>query len=236
MSKNPNSANETGALSRRDLLGWTGRIGGAAAVAATMPKMSEFILGSTPAHAADKPLNIAVIGQQMSAQSDQRSWDGMQSWMKGVGVDKKWKVNLTDAKGDPGKLVSQIQDAVTAKVDAIIVLFGTLTAAHAALEFGEELEHSVLQHRLRLAGAGDRRPDQQQLQHRWFGIAVHGRPPAGERQGQGEDRRHHRQLPPWYTQARQGARDAAHGEQLDRASRTPASSSMRASTRRRRTS
>ena len=134
MSKNPDSANETGALSRRDLLGWTGRIGGAAAVAATMPKMSEFILGSTPAHAADKPLNIAVIGQQMSAQSDQRSWDGMQSWMKGVGVDKKWKVNLTDAKGDPGKLVSQIQDAVTAKVDAIIVLFGTLTAAHAALE------------------------------------------------------------------------------------------------------
>ncbi|MBN9068021.1 MAG: sugar ABC transporter substrate-binding protein [Rhizobiales bacterium] len=122
------------ALSRRDLLNWTGKIGGAAAVAATMPKINEFLLGSTPAHAADKPLNVAVLGQQMSAQSDQRSWAGMQAWIKGVGVDKSWKVNLTDAKGDPGKLVSQIQDAVTSKVDAIVVLFGTLTAAHAALE------------------------------------------------------------------------------------------------------
>lgn len=123
-----------GAMSRRDLLGWTKRIGGAAAVAATMPKLAEFALGSTPAFAADKPLNVAVIGQQMAAQSDQRAWDGMQAWMKGMGVDKTWKMNLTDAKGDPGKLVSQIQDAVTAKVDAIIVLFATLTAAHAALD------------------------------------------------------------------------------------------------------
>ncbi|WP_143540762.1 substrate-binding domain-containing protein [Rhizobium sp. L43] len=54
--------------------------------------------------------------------------------MNGMGVDKTWKMNLTDAKGDPGKLVSQIQDAGTAKVDAIIVLFATLTAAHAALD------------------------------------------------------------------------------------------------------
>lgn len=121
-------------VSRRDLLKWGGRAGGVAAAAATMPNMAEFLLGSTPAFAADKPLNIAVIGQQMSAQSDQRAWEGMQTWMKGMGVDKTWKMNLTDAKGDPGKLVSQIQDAVTAKVDAIIVLFATLTAAHAALD------------------------------------------------------------------------------------------------------
>jgi ribose transport system substrate-binding protein len=123
-----------GGVSRRDVLKWGSRAGGAATVVATVPKMAEFLLGSTPAYAADKPLNIAVIGQQMSAQSDQRAWEGMQAWMKGMGVDKTWKMNLTDAKGDPGKLVSQLQDAVTAKVDAIIVLFATLTAAHAALE------------------------------------------------------------------------------------------------------
>lgn len=134
MSEEKNPANNDGAISRRDLLGWTGKIGGTAAVVAAMPQLSEFVLGSTAAYAAGKPLRVVVIGQQMSAQSDQRSWAGMQSWMKGVGVDKTWNVSLTDAKGDPGKLVSQMQDAVTAKVDAIVVLFGTLTAAHAALE------------------------------------------------------------------------------------------------------
>ncbi len=128
------SAKTEDAWSRRDVLGWTGKMGGAAAVAATMPKMAEFVLGSTPANAAGKALNVAVLGQQMSAQSDQRSWAGLQAWLKGVGLDKTWNVNLTDAKGDPGALVSEIEDAVTAKVDAIVVLFGTLTAARAALE------------------------------------------------------------------------------------------------------
>ncbi len=121
-------------MSRRKLLGTTGKAGGLAAAAAAAPNFLDFILGSTPAQAAEKELNIAVLGQQIAAQSDQRAWAGMQTWMKAVGVDKVWKTNLVDAKGDPGKLVSQIQDAVTAKVDAIVVLFGTLTAAHAALE------------------------------------------------------------------------------------------------------
>ncbi len=135
MRKETEATTGGGAVSRRDVLGWTGKLGGAAAIAATMPKMAEFVLGSTPAAAAEgRAINVAVLGQQMSAQSDQRAWDGMQAWMKNTGVDKVWNVNLSDAKGDPGKLVSQIQDAVTAKVDAIVVLFGTLTAAHAALE------------------------------------------------------------------------------------------------------
>jgi ribose transport system substrate-binding protein len=134
MTKDESQPRVESEISRRDLLNWTGRIGALGAVAAAAPRMSEFLLGSTPAHAAEKPLKVAVIGQQMSAQSDQRAWAGMQSWMKGVGVDKTWNINLTDAKGDPGELVSQMQDAVTANVDAIVVLFGTLTAAHAALE------------------------------------------------------------------------------------------------------
>lgn len=72
-------SNISGGASRRDLLKWGGRASGVAAAAATMPNMAEFLLGSTPAFAADKPLNIAVIGQQMSAQPDQRAWEGMQT-------------------------------------------------------------------------------------------------------------------------------------------------------------
>jgi ribose transport system substrate-binding protein len=95
---------------------------------------TEFLIGSASANAAEKSLTVAVLAQQMAAQSDQRTWAGMQDWLKKTGMDAKWRVNLSDAKGDPGTLVSRIQDAITAKVDAIVVLFGTLTAARSALE------------------------------------------------------------------------------------------------------
>ena len=117
--------------SRRTLL----RGLGLGAAALTTPGLSQFLLGSTPARAAEgKPVKLAVVAQQMSAQSDQRAWAGMQQWLKTTGLDKSWQVNLTDAKGDPGALVSQIEDAITAKSDAIMVLYGTLTAAHSALQ------------------------------------------------------------------------------------------------------
>ena len=81
-----------------------------------------------------KPLKVAVIAQQMSAQSDTRSWAGLQQWLAKTGLDKVWQVNQTDAKGDPGQMVSQIQDAISAKSDAILVMYGTLTAAKSALD------------------------------------------------------------------------------------------------------
>ena len=114
--------------SRRDLL----RMGAATAGTAML---ADFALGSTPAKAAEggRGVTVAVCAQQMSAQSDQRSWQGMQQWLKTTGLDHKWHVTLTDAKGDPGTLVNQLQDAVTRKVDAILVMYGTLTAAHSAL-------------------------------------------------------------------------------------------------------
>lgn len=122
--------------SRRDLLKGLGL--GAAALSGV--KLAEFALGSTPAHAQTaRPVNLAVIAQQMSAQSDQRSWAGLQQWLKTTGLEKTWHITQTDAKGDPGALVSQIEDAITAKADAIMVLFGTLTAAHSALQ---DLERS----------------------------------------------------------------------------------------------
>jgi ribose transport system substrate-binding protein len=70
----------------------------------------------------------------MSAQSDQRSWAGLQQWLGKTGLDKVWRINQTDAKGDPGQMVSQVQDAITAKSDAILVMYGTLTAAKSALD------------------------------------------------------------------------------------------------------
>jgi len=107
--------------------------GGAGALAMSGVQFGAFLEGSNPAFAADKPLKVAVIAQQMAAQSDTRAWDGLQQWLKGMKLDNVWQVNLVDAKGDPGALVSQVQDAISAKVDAILVMFGTLTAAHAAL-------------------------------------------------------------------------------------------------------
>ena len=128
----------TGEPTRRGLLGGVGM--GAAALGSL--KLAEFALGSTPAVAqAAKPVHLAVIAQQMTAQSDQRSWAGFQTWFKNSGLDKTWQVTLTDAKGDPGALISQIEDAITAKADAILVMFATLTAAHSALA---DLERSKI--------------------------------------------------------------------------------------------
>ena len=115
---------------RRNVLGGLGGLGAALGGA----QLAQFAFGSRPAVAQDgKPVSVAVIAQQMAAQSDVRSWAGLQKWLKTTGLDQKWHVTLTDAKGDPGTLVSQIEDAITAKADAILVMYGTLTAAHSAL-------------------------------------------------------------------------------------------------------
>jgi ribose transport system substrate-binding protein len=121
----------TNAMSRRSMLRLGGGVGAAALAGGV--QFSAFLEGSNPAFAADKPLTVAVVAQQMAAQSDQRAWDGLQQWLRGMKLEDRWKMNLTDAKGDPGTLVSQVQDAISAKADAILVMFGTLTAAHSAL-------------------------------------------------------------------------------------------------------
>lgn len=117
---------------RRGVLG--GGMGLAAASGGV--QLAQFALGSSPARAQAqaRPVKLAVVAQQTSAQSDQRSWAGFQQWLKAMGLDKSWEVNITDAKGDPGALVSQIENAITAKSDAVLVMHGTLTAAHSAPE------------------------------------------------------------------------------------------------------
>ncbi|WP_428390298.1 sugar ABC transporter substrate-binding protein [Lichenicoccus sp.] len=108
-------------------------LGAAAALGGV--QLADFAFGNRLAVAQDKtkPIKLAVVAQQMSAQSDQRSWAGLQQWLKTTGFDKTWQVNMTDAKGDPGALVSQLENAITARSDAILVMYGTLTAAHSAL-------------------------------------------------------------------------------------------------------
>ena len=117
---------------RRSLLQGLGATG--AAIGGV--QLAQFAVGSTPAlaQAKAKPVKLAVVAQQMSAQSDQRSWAGFQQWLGKTGLDKSWNVEMTDAKGDPGALVSQVENAITGKSDAVLVMYGTLTAAHSALD------------------------------------------------------------------------------------------------------
>ncbi|OXI43849.1 sugar ABC transporter substrate-binding protein [Burkholderia aenigmatica] len=115
--------------SRRRLLGVAAAAGGI--------QFAQMLMGDSAfaqSKVQGRPLRVAVIAQQMSAQSDQRSWSGFQQWLKKSGLDKTWQIKQTDAKGDPGQLVSQIEDAITAKSDAILVMYGTLTAAKSALD------------------------------------------------------------------------------------------------------
>ncbi len=77
-------------------------------------------------------ITVAFIVQQMAAQSGQRALAGYENWVENSGVN--WETVVTDAQGDPGQLSSMVEDAVSREVDAIVVAFGTLTAAQGALE------------------------------------------------------------------------------------------------------
>ena len=118
-------------LSRRSLL---------QGLAGTAITTAAFGLGGAPtalANAAFAPkkqgkLQVAYINQQQAAQSDQRTQAGFEKWMADNAID--WDVVISDAKGDPGTLSNMISDAVTKGVNAIVVAFGTLTAAQGALE------------------------------------------------------------------------------------------------------
>jgi ribose transport system substrate-binding protein len=84
------------------------------------------------AKAKQKHLTIAFLAQQMSAQSDQHSLASFQKFVKDNALP--WDVRVQDAKGDAGTLSGMMSNSVTAKVDAMIVAYGTLTAAQGALQ------------------------------------------------------------------------------------------------------
>jgi ribose transport system substrate-binding protein len=84
------------------------------------------------AEAKKKPLKIAFIVQQLSAQSGQHSVAAFEKYVKDEALP--WDVRVQDAKGDPGTLSAMMTDAATARVDGIVVAYGTLTAAQTALK------------------------------------------------------------------------------------------------------
>ncbi|TAM68531.1 MAG: hypothetical protein EPN48_11020 [Microbacteriaceae bacterium] len=84
------------------------------------------------AKARSKKLTIALVMQQLSAQSDQHSVDAFKKYVKDENLP--WDLRIQDAKGDPGTLSSMMTDSATAGVDGMVVGYGTLTSAQAALQ------------------------------------------------------------------------------------------------------
>ena len=82
--------------------------------------------------AGKSQISLTWVAQQQAAQSGQRALKGFQNYVKSKNLD--WDVTVTDAKGDPGTLSKMVTDAATRGSDAIIVAFGTLTAAQGALK------------------------------------------------------------------------------------------------------
>lgn len=88
--------------------------------------------------AGKSQISLTWVAQQQSAQSGQRALEGFRAHVKSKNLN--WDVTVTDAKGDPGTLSKMVTDAATRGSDAIIVAFGTLTAAQGALNNVKEAE------------------------------------------------------------------------------------------------
>jgi ribose transport system substrate-binding protein len=89
------------------------------------------LLGSCAAKPKQK--TVAVVTPYMANETTKYVIDVF----KGLGEAKGWKVNVTDTAGDFGLLVGRIQDAVTQKVDAIVLGMGDpvqMTAGLAAAQ------------------------------------------------------------------------------------------------------
>lgn len=81
--------------------------------------------------AKNKTITVSFLAQQMSASSDQHALAAIKKYIKDRGLP--WNLNVQNAQGSPAKLSQMMEDAATRKVDAIVVAYGTLTAAQAGL-------------------------------------------------------------------------------------------------------
>jgi ribose transport system substrate-binding protein len=79
-------------------------------------------------------LKVALIMTQMAAQSDQGVVQGWNDWLKRKGYDKSWDAPLQDGESNANKTASMIEDAVSKKVDAIVVGFGYMESMTGALK------------------------------------------------------------------------------------------------------
>lgn len=87
-----------------------------------------FLLNATGANA----LNLAWVHANAAAQSEQRVKAGFDAWLKETGKD--WNVSLLDSGGSGERTASNLQDAASRGVDAIIITMADLRASRAAID------------------------------------------------------------------------------------------------------
>lgn len=90
------------------------------------------VMAGSNAWAQDKALNVAWVHSNAAAQSEQRVKAGFEEWLKKSG--KSWKVSYLDSKGSGEQTASNLQDAVSRNVDAIIITMADMRASRAALD------------------------------------------------------------------------------------------------------
>lgn len=77
-------------------------------------------------------VEIAWVHQQVAAQSEQRVKAGFEEWLAKTGAD--WNVSYLDSGGAAERIASNMQDATTRGVDAIIVTMADLRASRTAID------------------------------------------------------------------------------------------------------
>ncbi|WLS10176.1 substrate-binding domain-containing protein (plasmid) [Shinella sumterensis] len=77
-------------------------------------------------------MNLAWVHANAAAQSEQRVKAGFDAWLKETGKD--WNVSLLDSGGSGERTASNLQDAASRGVDAIIITMADLRASRAALD------------------------------------------------------------------------------------------------------
>ena len=77
-------------------------------------------------------VEIAWVHQQTASQSEQRVKAGFEAWLAKTGAD--WNVSYLDSGGAAERIASNMQDAATRDVDAIIVTMADLRASRTAID------------------------------------------------------------------------------------------------------
>jgi ribose transport system substrate-binding protein len=95
---------------------------------AALAAAAGFLLSAVSASA----MNLAWVHANAAAQSEQRVKAGFDAWLKKTGKD--WNVSLLDSGGSGERTASNLQDAASRGVDAIIITMADLRASRAALD------------------------------------------------------------------------------------------------------
>ncbi|WP_417259968.1 sugar ABC transporter substrate-binding protein [Celeribacter sp.] len=90
------------------------------------------VAGSASAAFAQDALDIAWVHSNAAAQSEQRVKAGFEAWLDETGHD--WNVSFLDSQGSGEATASNLQDAVSRGVDAIIITMSDLRASKAAID------------------------------------------------------------------------------------------------------